>query len=222
MSAASTLRFDHARPGAETVAALSRFSAATVHEAIGRSGAFPSSLKPIARGMKVCGPALTVECAPGDNLTIHAAIDGARTGDVLVVDYKGFVEAGPFGDIMGAACVAKGVAGLVIDGCVRDSADLSAMRFPVFSRGLSIKGTTKERPGAVGVPIVCADVPVSPGDVILGDDDGLVVVPMDRLADAIDASARRVEHERAMLERIRAGASTLDLLGLRGKLTGST
>jgi len=220
MHARDVLRFDFARPDADAIAALARFSAATVHEAIGRKGAFPSGLKPIAPGMRVCGPALTVECPPGDNLMLHAAVDGARPGDVLVVDYKGFLEAGPFGDVMGVASLARGIAGLVIDGCVRDCADLSAMRFPVFSLGLSIKGTTKERLGAIGAPIICAGVPVSPGDVILGDDDGLVVVTPDELQGAIERSAAREAHETEMRAALRAGASTLDLLNLRGKLPG--
>lgn len=209
---------DFPRPSSDEIAALAAFSSSTVHEAIGQIGAMSSGLKPIAAGMRLCGPALTVDCPAGDNLMIHAAIAEARPGDVLVVDHKGSLDDGPFGEIMAQASRQKGIAGLVIDGCVRDSAEIRALGFPVFARGLCIRGTTKVLRGSVGHAITCGGVAVSPGDVLLGDDDGLVVVPRARVAEAAAAAASRVRHEAEMIEKIRSGATTVELLGLQPQL----
>jgi 4-hydroxy-4-methyl-2-oxoglutarate aldolase len=206
---------DFARPTWEEIEALSPFSPATLHEAMGQKGAMPSCIKPIYPGMRLCGPALTVDCKPGDNLAIHGAVERARPGDVLVVDYKGFVESGPFGDILATACLARGVAGMVIDGCVRDGTTIRELGFPIFARGLNMKGTTKTQPGAVGVPITCAGVAVAPGDAVVGDDDGVVVVPRALVAATAAAARAREDKEAAMRERLKAGATTVELLGLR-------
>lgn len=211
--------FDFTRPPAAEVAALAGFSSATLHEAIGQGGAMAGVVKPIGAGMRVCGPALTVDCPAGDNLAIHAAIAGARPGDLLVVDHKGAMDDGPFGEVMATACLARGIVGLVIDGCVRDSAEIRALRFPVFARGLCIRGTAKTQPGAIGRPIVCAGAAVAPGDVVLGDDDGVVVVPRGRAAEAVHAATERLQKEAEMMERIRAGATTVELLGLQSRLS---
>lgn len=210
--------FDFPRPADAEIAALAGFSSSTVHEAIGQVGAMASIVKPIAPGMRVCGPALTVDCPAGDNLMIHAAIAGARPGDVLVVDHKGALDDGPFGEVMATACRARGIVGLVIDGCVRDSAEIRAMGFPVFARGLCIRGTTKALHGSIGRPITCARVAVEPGDIVLGDEDGLVVVPRARTAEAAEAAAERVRREAEMMEKIRAGVTTVELLGLEPRL----
>jgi 4-hydroxy-4-methyl-2-oxoglutarate aldolase len=206
---------DHPRPTREELVALADLTAATLHEAMGRRGALPFPIKPIYPGMRVCGAALTVDCPPGDNLTIHMAIERARPGDVLVVDAKGYVEAGPFGDVLATACRARGIAGIVIDGCVRDGAALAAMGFPAFARGLNMKGTTKAVAGAVGVPIICAGVAVAPGDAVVGDDDGVVIVPRTDIATTRAAAADREREEARLREEILAGATTMDLLGLR-------
>jgi 4-hydroxy-4-methyl-2-oxoglutarate aldolase len=203
-----------ARPDLAAVDALVAFGSATLHEAIGQRGAMPFPIKPIYPGMKVCGTALTVECPPGDNLAIHAAVLEAAPGDVLVVDYKGHTEFGPFGDVLATACVAAGIRGLVIDGCVRDGASLLAMGFPVFARGLNMKGTAKMGPGRVGAPIMCAGVPVAPGDAVIGDDDGVVVVPRGEIGAAARSAREREDKEAGMRDRIRAGATTIELLGL--------
>lgn len=205
---------DYTRPDPAAVAAIAAFGSATLHEAIGQVGAMPFPIKPIYSGMKVCGAALTVDCKPGDNLAIHAAVLGAKLGDVLVVDYKGYTEAGPFGDVLATACIAAGIRGLIIDGCVRDGASLRDMGFPVFARGLNMKGTTKNQPGSVGLPIICAGVAVAPGDAVLGDDDGVVVVPRARLAEAAKAARERDDKEAVMRDKIKAGATTVELLDL--------
>lgn len=195
--------------------ALAAFQTATLHEVLGKTGAMPFGIKPIWPGMRLVGPALTVACPPGDNLTIHAAVEQARPGDVLVIDFNGELEAGPFGDILATACMARGIAGLVIDGCVRDGASLRDLGFPVFARGLNMKGTTKAAFGTLGRPILCAGVPVAPGDVVVGDDDGVVVVPAHRVAEVIAAAERRDRDEEEMRRKLRDNALTVDLLGLR-------
>ena len=202
------------RPDRDVVNTLAGFGTATLHEVLGQKGAMPFAIKPIYPGMRVCGAALTVDCRPGDNLAIHAAVEVAQPGDVLVVDYKGYVESGPFGDVLATACMKAGIRGMVIDGCVRDGSTLREMGFPVFGRGLSMKGTTKAQPGSAGVPIICAGVAVAPGDAIVGDDDGVVVIPRDAIAATAKAAQEREDKEAAMREKLKAGATTIDLLGL--------
>jgi 4-hydroxy-4-methyl-2-oxoglutarate aldolase len=197
---------------------LAAFSAATVHEAIGRRGALPARIRPLGPGMRVCGPALPVFCPAGDNLMLHAAIEEAPPGSVLVVDHEAAAEDGPFGDVLAAACRARGIAGLVIDGCVRDAAALRAEAFPVFCIGVCLRGTTKTRCGTVGAPIRLGDVVVRRGDAVLGDEDGVVVVPATEVAQAAAAACAREAGEAALREALAEGALTLDLLGLRGRL----
>lgn len=210
-----TMNFDFSRPTAEQLRQLGSFPTPTLHEALGQRGALPSTIKPIYQGMKVCGAALTVDCPPGDNLSIHAAVAWASPGDVLVVDYKGYVESGPFGDILATTCQTVGIAGLIIDGCVRDGQQLRDMGFPVFARGLSIKGTAKARMGSIGVPIVFAGVPIEPGDAVIGDDDGVVVIPRAEVEAVIRDAQAREDKEAVMRDKLRLGAKTLELLDLQ-------
>lgn len=210
---------DYERPVPSLLEELAAFSSATIHEANGQRGAVSGALKPLDPAMRVCGSALTVHCPAGDNLMIHAAIAVARPGDVLVVDHQGALDDGPFGDLLAEACLARGIRGLVIDGCVRDATTIRQMNFPVFARGLCIKGTTKNRLGSIGRPISLAGVPVAPGDAILGDEDGVVVVRRADIAGAIAAAIQREAKEAAMREAIRNGACTLDLLDLRNRLS---
>jgi len=158
---------------------------------------------------------VTVWCPPGDNLTVHATIETALPGDVLVVDFNGELEAGPFGDVLATACMARGIAGLVIDGCVRDGISLRELGFPIFARGLNMKGTSKTAFGSLCQPIRCAGVPVAPGDFVVGDDDGVVVVPAARVDDVLMIAERRDRDEEDMRQHLRDGALTLDLLNLR-------
>lgn len=199
----------------EEIEGLRVFSAATLHEAQGQAGAMSTAIKPIYSGMRLCGSALTIEGHPGDNLAIHEAVALAWPCDVLVVDYKGQEEFGPFGDILATACLERGLAGLVIDGCVRDGAVMRDMGFPVFARGLNMKGTQKARRGAIGGPISCGGVAVNSGDVVVGDDDGVVIVPHDAVAVTIKAAQEREDKEAALRDRLHEGALTVDLLGLR-------
>lgn len=202
------------RPSPEELEQLKRFGAATVHEAQGQKGALSSAIKPLDPAMRLAGPALTVDCRPDDNLAIHYALTIARPGDVIVVDAKGFVEAGAWGDVMTLMARKKGVAGLVIDGSVRDAGAIVGMGFPVFSRGISIKGTAKNQPGGVDVPITCGGVRINPGDVVLGDRDGVVVIEADFVPQAISLSRQREEKENAFRRAIEEGRPLAELIGL--------
>lgn len=194
---------------------LAKQSTATVHEAMGRRGALPSAIKPVAATMRVCGPAFTVDSPPMDNLLLHQAIYAAAPGDVLVVRVGDHYEAGYWGDIMSVAAQVRGLAGLVIDGGVRDSRELAEMNFATFSRGLCIKGTTKHGGGALNRPVAIGSVVVAPGDIVLGDADGVVVIPKAEAQAALEASVRRVAHEDEVKRRLRAGKSTLEIYGLK-------
>jgi 4-hydroxy-4-methyl-2-oxoglutarate aldolase len=193
---------------------LRSLGAATVYEAQGAKGALDSGIKPIDPASRLIGPALTVDTRPADNLMLHYALSKARPGDVLVVDAKGFLEAGPWGDVLTVAAMKIGVAGLVINGAVRDADAIVEMGFPVFCRGLSIKGTGKVQPGKVNVPICIGDVVIRPGDVILGDRDGLVVVSPDEVASVLESARAREAKENEFRSAIEKGVSTVELLGL--------
>lgn len=195
-------------------ARLAELGAATVHEAIGGVGAMDHGLAPLDPASRMAGRAVTIDLPPADNWYLHVGLLHAGPGDVLVVDAKGFREAGPWGDVLTCAARQRGLAGLVIDGAVRDSRDIVASGFPVFARGLSIKGTAKAVPGRIGVPVRVGGVVVEPGDVVVGDADGLVVVPAATAADALRAAEERRAKEAGFRERLRAGATTLELLGL--------
>lgn len=210
---------DHAQIPSNLLEQVAGFGTATIHEAAGRIGALPSAIAPLHRTMKLCGTALPVFAPAGDNLALHRAIALARPGDVLVVDHGGSLSHGPFGDILALAARMRGVAGLVIDGAVRDSESLIAMDFPVFARGRSIEGTIKRDPGSVGEPVRIGTVAIQRGDAVFGDADGVVILPATRLATIHDAAIARIAAEADMKERISRGELTLDLLGLRALLS---
>jgi 4-hydroxy-4-methyl-2-oxoglutarate aldolase len=193
---------------------LRTLGAATVYEAQGAKGALDSGINPIDPATRLAGPALTVDARPSDNLILHYAVLLAKPGDVLVVDAKGFMEAGPWGDVLTVQAMKLGIAGLVINGCVRDANLIIGLGFPVFCRGLSIKGTGKNQPGNVNVPIVMGDVLVCPGDIIVGDRDGVVVVAQNDVETVIAAGLARKGKEEDMRIAIGEGRSTAELLNL--------
>jgi 4-hydroxy-4-methyl-2-oxoglutarate aldolase len=214
---AAHTRADFERVSPAVVEAASRQSAATLHEAGGRIGALPAAIKPVAPTMTVCGPALTVHSPAGDNLWLHRALAVARPGDVMVVTVSGGFEYGYWGEIMATMAQARGLAGLVIDGGVRDGRLLAQMGWPTFSRGLAIRGTGKDTGaiGWIGAPILVGDVTVQPGDLVFGDVDGIVVLPRERAAAIVEQGLRREADEAGKIERLKAGASTMQLFGLR-------
>lgn len=192
-----------------------RLGTATLYEAAGQRGALPSGIKPISKGMRIAGPAFTVETPPGNNLWVHRALAAATPGDVLVVATSGHHEAGYWGDIMTVAALARGIAGLVIDGCVRDSEAIARLEFPVFARGLSIRGTKKDAraTGYLQSPITLGDVTVEPDDLVVGDADGVVVVSRASLAEVLERARERERREAEVIERLRKGETTLEIYG---------
>jgi len=197
------------------LAAAAQLPTATLHEAGQKIGVLPSAIQAIAPGMRLCGQALTVHSPPGDNLWLHRALAIAQPGDVLVVFASNAYEHGYWGEIMATMAQARGVAGLVMDACVRDAALMAAMAFPVFSRGRCIRGTGKDF-GAIGWlnhPVLIGDVRVHAGDLVVGDDDGVVVLPAARAADIVAAGQQRENDEAAILHRLRQGETTMAVYG---------
>ena len=164
------------RPALGIVDAFKEHASATIHEASGRKGYISSRIKPIKRGMKVCGPAFTVQCAPGDNIMLHKALEKAQPGDVIVATVGGAEEYGYWGNLMAVSAMARKLEGLCIEGCIRDSAEIMELGFPVFCTGFCIRGTAKGTLGLINYPTVFGGQTINPGDLIVGDDDGLVLI----------------------------------------------
>jgi 4-hydroxy-4-methyl-2-oxoglutarate aldolase len=207
---------DRADPA--VVDSLGAIGTASVHEAIGRVGYAGVELRPIQIDVRIGGSAVTVLSHPGDNLMIHAAVEVCRPGDVLVVVNTAPSTHGMFGDLLATSLMARGVRGLVIDAGVRDTADLRAIGFPVWSRYVSCQGTVKNTPGSVNVPVVLGGLVVNPGDVVCADDDGVVIVPREQAAWALEQSTARLAKEAETRQRLAAGELGVDFYGLRAKL----
>ena len=189
----------------ELIAALARHAASNLCDSMGRAHNVSSALRPMHRGGKLCGPALTVRTAPGDNLLIHKAIDLALPGDVIVVDGGGFTEAALIGDIMTSYALTRHVAGFVIDGAVRDMDEISARDLPVYARAVSPRGPTREGPGEIYVAVSIGGTVVQPGDIVVGDADGLVIVPPAQAQAILTAVANHLAKEKSLLESIVRG-----------------
>jgi 4-hydroxy-4-methyl-2-oxoglutarate aldolase len=198
------------RPDSKIVEAFRKHSSATIHEASGRLGYISYLIKPIAKGMKICGPAFTVECPAGDNMMLHKALERAQPGDVIVATVAGAEDYGYWGDLMTVSAISRKLGGLCIEGCIRDSAEIIETGFPVFSTGLCIRGAGKGTLGLVNYPIFFGGQRIEPGDLIVGDDDGLVAVARANCADVLSKTDARVAAEIEKEKVLATGVSSVE------------
>jgi 4-hydroxy-4-methyl-2-oxoglutarate aldolase len=206
------------RADADVIRALGELGVATVHEAQGRAGLLRPYIRPIYPAARAAGTAVTISSQPGDNLMIHAALEVCQSGDILVVTTTSESTDGMFGELLAVSARARGVVGLVIDAGVRDVTDIIAVGFPVWAKAVSAQGTVKATAGSVNVPVVCAGAIVRPGDVVVGDADGVVIVPRRAAAEVARLGTERVAKEQKTRERLARGELGLDFYGFRARL----
>lgn len=199
------------RPDKKIIESFKDIGAATVYEAAGRIGSINPNIKPLRQDVKLLGTALTVNCFPRDNLMLHKAIAVAGEGDVIVASTDGCPDFGYWGGLMSTSAVSRKIVGLVIDGCIRDSEEILEMGFPVFCRGTCIRGTTKKNPGLINHPLTFGDILINPGDLILGDGDGLVAIPQSAIPKVLEASNKRIENEIDKEAKLKKGITSVEL-----------
>jgi 4-hydroxy-4-methyl-2-oxoglutarate aldolase len=206
------------RAESSVISTLERLGVSTVHEAQGRNGLMAPYMRPLWRGARIAGSAVTALCHPGDNWMIHVACDVVKKGDILVVACSSENSDGALGELLATSLIALGVRGVVLDLGCRDAAEITEMKFPLWSRAISAKGTVKASIGSVNMPVVCAGVAVKPGDVVVADDDGVVVVPRLEVATVAKAGEEREKKEAATRARLQKGELGLDIYNMRKSL----
>ena len=208
------------RPDPPVVKGFEGIPTGVVSDAMGRMGSMGAEIKPVWPRARIVGPALTVRTFPADNLMIHKAVTLAKPGDVLVINAGGYKDAAVFGDLLGYSCKVHNIAGVVIDGASRDAEGMAAIGFPVFARAVLPMGPFKDSPGSINVPVSCGGVAVQPGDIIVGDGDGVVVVPMEEAADVLAKAQAAAAREQQTRERLTKGEYLYDILKLGEVLKG--
>ena len=198
------------RPDSQVIEGFRKQASATIHEASGRKGYISYRIKPIAKGMRICGPAFTVECPPGDNMMLHKALERAQPGDVIVATVAGAEDYGYWGDLMAVSAHSRKLGGLCIEGCIRDSEDIVKLSFPIFSTGFCIRGTGKGTLGLINYPIFFGGQRIEPGDLIVGDDDGLVSVALKDCKDVLAKTEERVAAEIEKAKVLSTGVSSVE------------
>ncbi|MGQ9635288.1 MAG: RraA family protein [Bryobacteraceae bacterium] len=193
---------------------LAAFDTATLYEAAGQTGMVDPAIRPVWKGARLCGPALTVRSPAGDNLALHHAVTIAAPGEILVASADNYLLAGAWGEVLTVAAQACGIAGLAIDGAVRDSEAIAQRGFPVFSRGVAIGACTKEKYGELNIPLLFGGVKVQPGDIVVGDADGIVILERDRLETTLESARQRRSRELKLITQLQSGKTTLELLDL--------
>ena len=202
------------RTSKELIKSFKSLGVATVYEAAGRIGSVNPHIKPLVRGIKLLGPAFTVQCHPKDNLMLHKALQIAQEGDILIVSTQAYPEAGYWGSLMSTSASTKKIGGMAIDGCIRDSKEVIQINFPIFCRGTCIRGTTKSSLGLINHPIIFGDVIVNPGDLVLGDNDGMVIIPQSEVKKVLESAQERVEKEKEKTLALSQGVSSVELNNL--------
>lgn len=206
------------RPSSDLVEKFKNIPSSIVSDCLNRYYGMSGEIVPIFEGIRLCGPALTIQSMAGNNIMSHLALTFAEPGDVLVIDARGYLGNAVWGGVQAAYASKRGVAGIVVDGAIRDVEDMRKMRFPVYCKGITPAGPHKGWADCVNVPIQCGGIPVRPGDLIVGDDDGVAVVPLGYMKDVYDESIKRLKKEKSWLEKIEKGQSSLDAVGLRTAL----
>jgi 4-hydroxy-4-methyl-2-oxoglutarate aldolase len=202
------------RPGPDLIEACKQFPPAVLGDAMGRTGCMDSGIKPFIAGARVCGPALTLRCYPGDNLMCHYGLYVARAGDVLVVDGSGYTEGALWGGLLSLSARQKGLAGTIIDGAARDLEDLREIGYPVYARAITPRGVFKTIKGQIHVPVHCGGVTVHPGDLLVGDENGIVVLPSSQVSQIIKEARKVLDKEREIVGEIEKGRTIYETLKL--------
>jgi len=206
------------RPSQEWIARFREIPSSIVSDCLNRYFGMSGEIRPIFNGIRLCGSAITIQSMSGNNMMSHLALTFAEPGDILVIDGRGYLGNAVWGGVQMACAIKRGVAGLVVDGAIRDVEDMRQARFPVYCKGVTPAGPHKGWPDSINVPIQCGGIPVHPGDIVVGDDDGVAVVPLEHVKEVYEEAITRVEKERDWLDKIAKGVSSLDAVGLRSTL----